>query len=226
MNRVYVVKVPLWWRISLVFIVSMGLVACDQSFAVSPLPTPDPETNVLLADNFAQASPAWASFDVLDEAAYVQNGEFYLEDRGQEIAVHSPLLDHVWEDVIIQVQIRHVQGEVNNWMGVICRQADEYNYYLLVISADGYYLALKMQDGEPEVLDGPTISDAIRTGKSINEVQVSCEGADLSLMVNDEVLVSLIDDTFKQGGVALFTDAVEPGRSTVTAFDNFVLQLP
>lgn len=182
---------------------------------------------MILRDEFSPPNPAWARFDANESAVYVQAEELYLEDRGKGVAVYAPLAGKTYTDVIASVQVRHVQGTVNNWMGVICRQQDEDNYYLLAISADGYYLILLVENGAPLPLAGPEPAEAIRTGKARNSVEARCVGDALSLWVNGEFLVTYTDATLPDaGGVALFADAVERGETAVAAFDNFVLTQP
>jgi hypothetical protein len=200
----------------------------------SPTASPSPvatlttaPTAMPLTDDFDPPNPAWARFETEESAVYAQAGELYLEDRGKGIAVYAPLAGKTYTDTMVTVQVRHVQGTVNNWMGVICRQLDEDNYYLLAISADGFYLILLVENGTATPLVGPKISEIIHTGKARNDLEVRCAGDALSLWVNDERLVTHIDDTLREAGaVALFADAVERGETSVTAFDNFKLTQP
>ena len=200
-------------------------VACTSTSPDS-VPTATPESLVLF-DDYVSPSPNWALFDTEDGAAYTYNEELYLEDRGKGIAIYSPLLKQTYEDVSISVEARYVQGSMNNWMGVICRQQDEANYYVLAISADGYYLIQRVVDNEILPLGGPTMSEAIEVGKAKNILVATCQGNTLSLRVNDELLVSRTDSTLGvQGQVALFADAVELGGTTLAAFDDFTLSIP
>ena len=205
------------------------IAACSSPTpATAPTTTPtSTPTSVPLTDNFEPPNPAWARFETTESAVYAQAGELFLEDRGKGIAVYAPLAGKSYTDTIVTVQVRHVQGTVNNWMGVICRQQDEDNYYLLAISADGFYLILLVEEGVPTPLVGPETSDIIRTGKTRNDLGVRCVGDALSLWVNNERLYTYIDSTLREaGGVALFADAVERGETSVTAFDNFSLTQP
>ncbi len=217
-------------RYLLSLLLSLLLIAACSSPTTSPSPattlTPTPATTPL-TDDFDPPSPAWARFETTESAVYAQAGELYLEDRGKGVAVYAPLAGKTYTDTLITVQVRHVQGTVNNWMGVICRQQDEDNYYLLAISADGFYLILLVEDGTATPLVGPETSDIIRTGKTRNDLGVRCVGNALSLSVNNERLFTYIDNTLREaGGVALFADAVERGETSVTAFDNFTLTQP
>ncbi len=187
---------------------------------------PMPETTVF-ADDFSRPSPAWARYDNEAGAVYALAGELFLEDRGQGRAVYAPLIGYDIRDVTIYVDVRHVQGSVDNWMGLVCRQQDERNFYLLAISADSYYLILKMVDGAYVPLAGPEYSDAIQPGRAENQLRARCNGAQLSLWANDTHLGTVTDEAIlTAGNVALFADAVTWGGTVLVAFDNFVLTSP
>jgi len=184
-------------------------------------------TNILLSDDFSTPHPDWTLFDTDVGAAYIRNKELHLEDRGKGVAIYSPLLNHTYENVKISIETRYVQGAMNNWMGVICRQQDETNYYLLAISTDGYYLIQRVENGASTPLSGPERSDAIATGRTQNLLEVTCNGTTLTLTANHRRLSTIQDATLGTAGqVALFTDAVEPGGTVVTAFDDFLLVRP
>jgi hypothetical protein len=180
-----------------------------------------------MTDAFSPPNAAWARFDTDASAVYAQEGELYLEDRGEGTSVYTPLLGQPHRDVTIAVQMRYVEGTMNNWMGVICRLQDEENYYLLAISADGYYLIMRVQDGAATPLTGPLAGETIHTGKAENTMEARCRGNTLSLRVNDVLLVTRSDNALDSpGDVALFADAVDHGQTTTVAFDDFVLSAP
>ncbi len=218
------------WRapiMHLVIVISIGLLisACAGPTPASP-PMPLPDAYVV-ADDFSPPNSAWARFDTEEGAIYALAGELYLEDRGQGTAVYSPLIGHSYENVTIDVDVRHVQGTVNNWMGVLCRQQDERNHYFLGISADGYYLILRVTDGEPTPVAGPEYSEVIRLGKAENHLRARCRRTTFSLWVNGELIAQDTDSALQQAGeAALFADAVESGEILVVAFDNFILASP
>lgn len=204
-------------------ILSILLTACSS---ITPEATATP-VGTLLSDDFSSPHPDWTLFDTEAGAAYIRNKELHLEDRGKGIAVYSPLLGYAYEDVSISVETRYVQGTMNNWMGVICRQQDEANYYLLAISTDGYYLIQRVEDGAAIPLSGPQRSDAIHTGKDQNLLEATCRDNTLTLTINRQRLSSCHDTTLGTAGqVALFTDAVDAGGTAVTAFDDFTLTQP
>ena len=216
------------WHLLLIYLGLMLLVvvpACGRP-TPSSLPMTLP-TTYLFADDFSPPSSAWARFDTEEGAVYALAGEMYLEDRGKGTAVYSPLVGHDYKDVEATVDVRYVQGTLDNWMGLLCRQVDEETYYLFAVSADGYAVILRAQAGTVTQLFGPTFQQAIRTGKAENALRIRCQGTQLKLWANDELVAEATDSALTEPGqVALFADAVPRGELAVVAFDNFILTEP
>ncbi len=216
-----------WWQLCGVICLPLLLLTACDLFPPSVSHEVSADDGMLFSDDFSRDIGAWACFDTPESAAYVRDGEFYLEDRGEGVAVYAPLVGRVYDRIALRTQVRHVQGTVNNWMGVLCRQQDEQNYYLFAISADGFYLLLRVHDGEATPLAGPQSSDVIHIGRSANALEVHCQGNLLSLTVNGTLLVTRTDDVLAaSGGVALFADAVAPGQTATVAFDHVDITLP
>lgn len=209
----------------LILLTSLVLSACGQPTPASqPMELPD---EYEVADDFTHPNNAWARFDTDATAAYSLAGELYLEDRGQGVAAISPLVGKDYLDQTVSLNIRHVQGSVNNWMGVILRMQDEHNYYVTVISADGFLLVMEVVDGESTPLYGPEPSEFINQGKAENQLRVELEGNTINVWINDEVATVVETDSLaKAGETALFADAVPNGQTVVIAFDNFLLTSP
>ncbi len=213
-------------RLKITFAVLLILSACSQTTPQATLQPLTPVPNLILYDAFTPPDPRWTTFDTPDGAAYVQDGEFYLEDRGKGLAVYAPLMGERLDNVALDLEMRHVLGSLDNWSGVICRLQDEANYYFLGISADRHYLILLVKDGQPEALAGPTYSTTILPAPAVNRLQVRCQGGALSLMINNQLLIMRTDTSFQEGTLALMTDAVQPGEQTTVAFDNVVIYTP
>ncbi len=215
-------------RLCLVVLV-LFVVACQTpgDEGENPWSTPEPGANdTIFVDDFSPPNSAWVRFDTPESAVYALEGELYLEDRGKGVGVYTPLGSRSYADVTVAVQLRHVQGSVNNWMGIICRQQDEDNYYLFAVSADGFYLILKSEEGITVPIVGPESNPLIQEGKADNYLQVRCRDDRLTLWINETLVVSRVDDAFDSGGVALYADAVEPGEIATVAFDEFKLSSP
>jgi len=207
-------------------IVVLMVLGAAWSTCASPTPTATSlPPGAVFSDDFSVNNGMWGLFDTLEGAAYLQQNELYLEDRGQGVGVYTQLSKHRWKDLTVTTRLRQVEGTQDNWMGAICRQQDEENYYLLAISADGYYLILKTEAGIPQTLLGPEKSDVVNPGLATNTLQAQCVDETLTLSVNEEALASVQDDSFGEGYVALFADGVAGQRTTV-AFDALVISEP
>lgn len=135
----------------------------------------------------------------------------------------------VFDNSIITAKATQVGGPDNNAYGLICRYQDENNYYVFLVSGDGYYAIGKYQTGSDQIVyltenEEYIFSDAIQQGASLNDIRATCIGDELSLQVNGIPLVTVTDPTFVRGDVGLAVSTLEPGTAVVQ-FDDFrVLQ--
>ena len=135
-----------------------------------------------------------------------------------------------FDDVVITVQARQTAGPNNNAYGVVCRYQNAANFYLFLVSGDGYYAIGKYQSGSDQISyltpDGKyQFSDVINQGVATNQLRVSCVGNELSLAVNGLLLLTVTDTTFVTGDIGLGVSTFEPGTAVV-AFDNVRVTAP
>ena len=212
---------------SLIFVALTLLVACNASGGSVA------ECNAggaLFADTFAgEATCGWALYnrggavvaseeDVL-RMSTSQPGQIWWTNPGRN-----------FDDTIISAQVRQVSGPNNNAFGLICRYQNEQNFYVFLISGDGYYTIGKYTSSNPTVTyltaDGKyQPSDAINQGLATNQIRASCIGNELSLAVNGIPLVTVTDPTFVIGDVGLAVSTLEQGTAVVE-FDDFRVTAP
>jgi hypothetical protein len=89
---------------------------------------------------------------------------------------------------------------------VVCRYQNSENFYLFLISGDGFYAIGKYQGGSSQITilsgDGQyQFSDAINQGIATNQIRVRCLGNELSLAVNGLSLAAATDPTFVTGDI-------------------------
>lgn len=153
-----------------------------------------------------------------------------LEDGELRISTSSP--GEIWwtnpqrsfDDVIVNVRAEQLSGPDDNAFGVICRYQDEQNFYVFLISGDGYYAIGKYSGPDNRVTyltpDGQFVaSDLIQQGATVNDIQASCIGNQLSLAVNGEPLLTVTDPDFKSGDIGLAVSTLQQGTVEV-AFDD------
>lgn len=135
-----------------------------------------------------------------------------------------------FDDVVITTTARQVSGPDNNAYGVICRYQDENNFYIFLISGDGYYAIGKYQTGSDQITyltdNGQYVfSDVINQGVATNLIRATCSGNQLSLSVNGIPLTTIEDPTFVRGDVGVGVSTLEPGAAVVH-FDDFSVAAP
>jgi hypothetical protein len=131
-----------------------------------------------------------------------------------------------YEDVTLGVMTRS-SGQTDNHYGLLCRYNDEQFYYF-AISGDAYYAIYRMdEDGDLVPLTGRAMlkSPAVRSDGSDNRLVATCEGAELTLYVNGELVAQVTDETLTQGDIGMAAGSVGQGGTSVW-FDDLEVQRP
>jgi len=200
------------------------LSACDTLPFADPGPDACDSSGVLFEDDFSgEQNCGWLEYNRGGAVAEIEEGVL-------KISTSSP--GEIWwtnpgrnfEDVVIDVTAKQVAGPDDNAFGVICRYQDEENFYLFLISGDGFYSIGKYQSGEDRVTylteDGQFAqSDQINQGAATNQMQASCIGNELSLAVNGYPLLTVTDSEFASGDIGLAVSSLQQGTVEVN-FDD------
>lgn len=193
---------------------------------------PDPcnDGGSLFYDDFSgEQECGWALYNQSGAVTTIEDGVFRIStSQPGQIWWSNP--GRNFSDVAISTQARQVSGPNDNAYGVICRYQNEENFYLFLISGDGYYAIGKYQTGSDQIVylsgDGRfQFSDIINQGVATNQIQVSCIGNELSLAVNGLLLESVVDPTFVTGDVGLGVSTLELGTAVVE-FDQIQVLAP
>jgi hypothetical protein len=233
---------------------------------VIDLPVPHPQPGELLyASTFDALTEEWDihggrdSVEVTDAPGLdLAAGEAALVEGGLLVVRHgSPYpgeivwsaLDRKFNDFDLRVTAQRVAGPVDNQYGVIFRYRDGQNFYVFLISSDGWYSLVKVKDDVQEVISEWNQSDVIRQENGANEIRVVARGDEFRFYVNgtpmplcfkgenaysmwtagkcDTSTESYIykDSDFKQGRIALVTGTIDGSEVTV-AFDDLLIVGP
>lgn len=192
-----------------------GLDACDGGGA-------------LLQDDFGgNQSCGWVEYNQSGAVVAIEEGVLQISTStpGQ---IYWSTPGRQFEDVIISVQARQESGPDDNAYGVICRYQDENNFYLFLISGDGYYVIGKYESDQSTIQyltesNEFVFSDIINQGIATNQIRASCIGNQLSLSVNGLPLVTVVDDTFAAGDIGVGVSTFTPGTAVVQFDDLRVL---
>ncbi|HPJ30907.1 MAG TPA: hypothetical protein PLZ42_05895 [Methanothrix sp.] len=123
---------------------------------------------------------------------------------------------------IVEVEATPIGGPDDNVYGIMTGWQDWSNYYLFMISGDGYFRFSKRENTTWTQNDPWTKSDSIKQGKETNLVQVKRQGETLSFYANGFKLADYVDDSFPEGKVGIMAGTTACGGKNVTiSFDNF-----
>lgn len=181
--------------------------------------------DILFEDDFSNENSGWDRFS--DEEGYTD-----YENGAYKIAVYTDTMFY-WanpyenfNDVIVEVQAQKVSGGDAIQYGIICRHQDVENWYLLMITADGYAAIRKRYQGSDlEYILEEVPVDSINTGSGTNNLRAECVGSRLSLYVNGVLAVETNDSDITAGDVGLLAGTFDV-PSTEVLFDNFVVRRP
>lgn len=207
--------IGMWW----------GLVGCGVSLPSAPERCDD--NGYLLIDDFSgERDCGWAEYNRGGAVVAIGSGGLHItSSQPGQIWWTNP--GRNFEDVVIQVTTRQTDGPDDNAYGLICRYQSPENFYLFLISSDGYYAIGKYQSGNNQItyLSGEgeyQPSDVINQGEATNDIEARCEGDTLSLAVNGIELETVRDGTFVTGDVGMAVSTFEAGVVDIQ-FDDFMV---
>jgi len=208
----------------LVSILMLAALAC-ATFSSSGGDSTDSGADILYEDDFSNPDSGWDRYS--DEEGYTD-----YENGAYKIAVNTDTMFYwanpyeSFNDVIVEVQAQKVSGGDAVQYGIICRHQDVDNWYLLMITADGYGAIRKRYQGSDlEYILDETPVDSINTGNETNNLRAECVGSRLSLYVNGVLAVETNDSDITSGDVGLLAGTFDV-PSTEVLFDNFVVRKP
>jgi hypothetical protein len=189
-----------------------------------PRPTPMPEGELPWNDDFSQPGFWQAESDAAAQVE-MQDGVMLVH-----IALPNQLAwafaGREFSDFRLAVEATQFAGPDDNEYGVLVRMQDPDHFYRFSISGDGYYMVSKY-DGETwEPLNGDwALSDKILTGAATNLLEVICQGATMTFLVNGEQLIQIEDADYPRGDIGLYAGSFfEPGVEI--HFDNLHITEP
>lgn len=209
--------------VPLVLLLAASLAACTGNSAA-----PDVK-NALFFDDFSKSSSGWTQINN-DSGSIAYASQHYL------ISIPKPgtlLLATPGKsfpgDVSIEVDARKTGGSDDNYIGILCHYQNPDNYFMFVVTSDGYSGITMRKDGE-DTLISPGLKflkmDGIKKGNATNHLRADCIGETLTLYANGRQVSLAYNKSLTGGdaGLALRSGKLEGG--TVVQFDNFVVNNP
>jgi len=184
------------------------------------------EGGFLCREDFSDPGSGWEVADEAYGSVGYRDGRYFvisLEDGTTTKGVANRSFDNL----VIEVDAMQISAPPNdnNDYGVVCRVQPNGDAYYLLISGDGFYNIMKSENGDFEGLVGWTRSDAIQQGNATNQIRAVCDGSDLALFVNGQLLASASDSAFSEGDIALTATTYEE-EPTEVHFDNLRVYVP
>jgi hypothetical protein len=187
------------------------------------------DNNLLFMDDFSDTGSGWDRYQ--DELVSTD----YFNDA-YRIQVFTPAYwawaipnQYFSGDVRVTVHGTMRGGPLDNAFGVICRHKDVENFYLFMISSDGYVgIGRRINGSDLELISGDSLvtSDAILQGQgATNAIQADCIGSTLTLTVNGTQVLTVTDTSLTSGDVGLAASTFSESGVDIL-FDNFTVMRP
>jgi len=123
------------------------------------------------------------------------------------------LSDTIYEDVFLSTRFKPISGQKDQASGLIFRVQDKDNYYILQAnSLEGNVNLFKYVAGIQFLIKS---SSANVTSGQWQILQVEAIGNRIRGLFNGQLIIEVVDNTFKAGKIGLWTKA-----DSVTCFDN------
>jgi hypothetical protein len=201
------------------------------------VPTSAPEMNppetpaqtlmpgLLFIDEFTDTASGWPVQNTESSLIDYYEGGYRIMVNGVDSAAYSVVGPNLG-NVRILVDATLLDGGVDNYFGAICRYQDAGNYYMGLITSDGFYAIVKFQAGVPEFLSSDRWEEAIviNQGGALNLIELTCIRSQIGLTVNGQQLSLIEDDGIDSGDVGMVVGTISV-ESTSILFDNFTLYL-
>ena len=205
------------------------LMVVASLYACAGQPAAQDSKNVLFSDDFSQSSSGWTQLkNENGTIAYAKDYYYIFVNKPGTLLLATPGKSFQG-DVSIEVDARKIGGSDDNYFGILCHYQNPDNYYLLMVTSDGYSGIAMHKDGQ-DTLISPGLKflkmDGIKKGNANNHLRADCVGEALTLYGNGKQ-VSLAYNNLLTGGDAGL--AVRSGRlegGVDIRFNNFSVASP
>jgi hypothetical protein len=194
-------------------------------------------------------------------SAQIASGQMQISIGGEESGAYSVALPH-FGDFDLRVEAQATAGPIDNSYGVVFRlqnkdntAVEDDNYYLFLISSDGYYEVSRAINGKQKELSTWISSAAVNQGmNAVNRLRVTAKGNQFHFFINDQPVNlcipddpnaqstvnpvsgdcmggamkdSLTDDSIPNGQIGVVAKSTDTGGAgVVAAFDNLLVYAP
>lgn len=176
------------------------------------------EGETVIFDDFSNPASGWVEDSDTDWSLYYEGGRYFFAVNPSEFYVNSYLLND-YSNIEVSVNVNIEQAAHDGDIGILCRYVDGDNYYAMEVSEDGYYSIWKRINGEVTYLIEWTSSALVPIDSSSFLLHASCDGSQLAVGINNELLGSVTDTDLTTGRIGLTAGTWQNG-GLVVSFDN------
>ncbi len=190
----------------------------------TPKPTEDHGPFILMLDDFSDPASGWqVTSNQYGLTDYYQDG--YLVEAYIKSFYNWGVAGRNYEDVRIEVdaQVLETNDKNHDGFGVDCRIQENGDGYGFRISSEGSAAIMLYYEGDETPLYDWEYNSVIHTDGEKNHFTAICQGNHLSLLVNDEPIAEVTDETFTTGDIALSAVSFEE-EGVKVLFDDIVVQ--
>lgn len=162
-----------------------------------------------------------------DAHSYYLGGRYVLEVSGNDAMHLVPFGEAENHDFTIDVAARLAEGPETGRYGLAFRMQDEDNFYYLLLDGEGYFRLGKRVAGRWRAIGGQGwgFSEHIDL-ESDNWLTVVCDGERISAFANGFHLLTVEDDSFAAGRIALLGQTVADSQPITLGFDDLLVMVP
>lgn len=181
--------------------------------------------DLVYENDFSEPDSVWTAYSDEDNERSYEQGEYWIKLL-TELKMAWETIDVGDSDIIMSVDTRVEVPSGDGFYGLVCHEhsAKTQRMYLLVVSEDGYYNILKLENEQSlSLIDGWQYSDMLVKSEPANVV-AGCAGNRFWLAYDMNFLVQAFDETenpFTTGNVGVVIGNFEGGSDFTVAFDNF-----
>ena len=173
----------------------------------------------LISETFDETG-LWNTSDDAEYGADLVNGVYRMYLNSANWMVWSESSKVMSGTIIMDLDTEFISGSVENNQGMICRYADDDNFYMLTVGNDGWVEIMKVYQGEQTSLFGEFTDDLVDPVR--NHLQGFCVGDRLILYVNGKLGADVRDSDLAFGDAGLIIGSYDDPQVTVD-FDNFTV---
>ena len=199
----------------------------NNNSSVDIQPTSQVQSNILFSDDFSSSSSGWDQVNEDWKVTDYVNGGYRMWLTETQYDIWANPSEYFSGPVSIEVDVTKVAGPDDNDFGIICNYQDVDNFYVGLVSNDGYAAIMKRQDGSSSYISADQMLsvNGLNSGSTNNHIRFDCINGNLTLYANGNQVASAFDNSFSDGDVGLQIGTFDTGGVDFL-FDNFVVRQP